>query len=397
MNILYYCDEYPPAKTGGIGSVTRIVAEEMVRRGHKVYVVGYYPYNYELPQYSEINGVGVYRLNMGLRKGLIRNKIYRNLHKVGLSNCFIQRELDYTEDFIRRLVADRDIDVLELTDYYAFDVARKKLRFRKFDVPTVLRVHGSLSFLNSLSGSEQRGCDVNDALHFMRCDYLSVVSRYSLQYIESNFDTEHFKGKNVIYNPVEEDFFHRCPPATDSRTILFVGRLIETKGCYSLLKAFDRIAPEYRDWKLVMAGSGNQKLAASFVSPENRAQVSFTGFCDREELKRQIDNCSFACFPSYFENFSMAALEVMARQKALIFTERTSGREVIDDGVDGLLVNPEDIGQIVGKLTLLIENRALRDRMADNAYFKVKNNFSTPAICDRMEEFYRSILAPKNR
>lgn len=107
----------------------------MVRRGHKVYVVGYYPYNYELPQYSEINGVGVYRLNMGLRKGLIRNKIYRNLHKVELSNCFIQRELDYTEDFICRLVADKDIDVLELTDYYAFDVARKKLRFRKFDVP----------------------------------------------------------------------------------------------------------------------------------------------------------------------------------------------------------------------------------------------------------------------
>lgn len=39
MNILYLCDEYPPAKTGGIGTVTKVVAEAMVQKGHTVYVL----------------------------------------------------------------------------------------------------------------------------------------------------------------------------------------------------------------------------------------------------------------------------------------------------------------------------------------------------------------------
>ena len=43
MNLLYYCSEYPPYKSGGIGTVTKIVAEELVRRGHNVSVIGYYP------------------------------------------------------------------------------------------------------------------------------------------------------------------------------------------------------------------------------------------------------------------------------------------------------------------------------------------------------------------
>ena len=45
MKILFYCNEYPPYPTGGIGSVTKIVAEELVKRGHEIFVVGYYPYN----------------------------------------------------------------------------------------------------------------------------------------------------------------------------------------------------------------------------------------------------------------------------------------------------------------------------------------------------------------
>lgn len=396
MNILYYCNEYPPFKTGGIGSVTKIVGEELAKRGHNVYVVGYYPYSDDLPEYSDINGVHIYRLNIGLRRGFIRRNIFRILHRLSLSNCIIQRELDYTENFIQELIVEKNIDILELTDFYTFNSAHRKLKFRKFNIPTILRVHGSISFINSLSGIRQKGCEINDALHFMRCDFLSAVSNYSLKYVENNFNTEHFIGKNVIYNPIEEEFLNQSNKLVDNKTILFVGKLTETKGCYSLLKAFNHVAPKYRDWKLIMVGKGDQKEAESFINPENKAQVSFLGFCSRDQLKQQIDNCSFVCIPTYFENFSMAALEVMARQKALIFTERTSGKEVVNDGDDGLLVNPENIEQIAEKISLLIEYPDLRNKIADNAYLKVKNNFLTPVICNKIETFYKGIITKNN-
>jgi glycogen synthase len=46
MNILYICDEYPPGPNGGIGSVVQNLARELVKQGHKVYVVGLYPIGY---------------------------------------------------------------------------------------------------------------------------------------------------------------------------------------------------------------------------------------------------------------------------------------------------------------------------------------------------------------
>ena len=44
MNILFYCDEYPPYITGGIGSVTQTVAEYLSSKGHNIYFIGYYPF-----------------------------------------------------------------------------------------------------------------------------------------------------------------------------------------------------------------------------------------------------------------------------------------------------------------------------------------------------------------
>ena len=63
MNILFSCDEYPPVKSGGIGTVTKIVAEELARRGHRVYVVSGVLPEVTLPAYTIDNGVRIYRLS----------------------------------------------------------------------------------------------------------------------------------------------------------------------------------------------------------------------------------------------------------------------------------------------------------------------------------------------
>ena len=68
-------------------------------------------------------------------------------------------------------------------------------------------------------------------------------------------------------------------------------------------------------------------------------QIKLFGFCDRKFVAHKIDECAFACIPSYFENFSMVPLEIMARTRCLIFTERTSGNEVIINNEDGYIVS----------------------------------------------------------
>ena len=81
MNILFSCDEYPPIKSGGIGVVTKTVAEELVKRGHRAFVVSGWPWGEKLPYVSKINGVDIYRLSyfQWLRYFCFLPERYRNL------------------------------------------------------------------------------------------------------------------------------------------------------------------------------------------------------------------------------------------------------------------------------------------------------------------------------
>ena len=87
----------------------------------------------------------------------------------------------------------------------------------------------------------------------------------------------------------------------------------------------------------------------------------------------------------------MAALEVLARKKALIYTCRTSGPELIEDGQNGLLVDPDDIMQLFLKMRLLLSDPELCDRLAENGYNMCHRRFSTEAIIPQMESFYKEV------
>lgn len=394
MNILFYCDEYPPMKTGGIGSITKIVAEKLVSMGHKVFVVGYYESSTKKIIKEIINGVYIYRINLGYRKGRIKTFLCKVLFHFGILGGVIQKEVSFLEKFIQGVIKSENIDVLELTDFYKFNfLSSKKIKFIKFDIPTVLRIHGSVSFVNSQNGINKKCCKDNDSEHFNRCDYILAVSKFSLDYVNDNFKLNKIANDNrkVIYNSIEDSFLQKSDHNVENKRILFLGKLIETKGCYSILKAFNKVSEQYPDWKLVMVGRGDVEKAKEYIHPNFLERVEFLGYLNREEIKSQIDLCSFACIPTYFENFSMAALEVMARNKALIFTNRTSGDEIITNGVDGLLVDPEDIEQITSCMLKLIENKGYRVDLADKGYNKIKREFLVSNIILLMEEFYKKI------
>ncbi len=391
MNLLFYCSEYPPYKAGGIGTVTKIVAEELVLRGHNVSVIGYYPDIKESFVEEWITGVKVIRYNLGYRNTRLKERMFVLLRKIGLSGFITKRELTFIEDKIEAFIHDNQIDILELTDYYPFALCNSKLTFRKFSVPTVLRIHGSASFIQNLLGRGRKIYDDNDERHFQRCDFVSSVSNYSMDYIRNNFCLTAIKNWEVIYNPIEDTFIKESVPV-DNDNILFIGKLTESKGCNSLVKAFNYCAEKNSDIQLRLVGKGDEMTVKALIDPRFIDRVHFLGYCDRERVKEEIDSCSFACIPSYFENFSMVPLEIMARKKTIIYTSRTSGSEIINDGYDGFIVNPEEIIQISEKIMLLVHDHKLRDEFALRAYKKIKERFSVTRIMQKLERFYSGIV-----
>lgn len=393
MNILFYCDEYPPYITGGIGSVTQIVAEYLSSKGHNIYVIGYYPFEEIKQEYTIQNGVHVYRYNLHYRDNCIKRNIFSRFLKGNFISTFIiQKEVSFIENKIQTLIKQKNIQLLELTDYFQFNKEAPNLKFQKFEVPVVLRIHGSAYFIvKNQKCKNQYYTKQNDSKHFERCNYITAVSSFALTSIINDFPELKEKEKNVIYNPISQDFLENISNQNSS-VILFIGKIIESKGCYSLLRAYNSVADKHPNVKLQLIGGGDIEKARTFIKPQHLDRVEFKGYCNHNEIKKAIDNCSFACIPTYFENFSMVALEVMSRQKALIYTTRTSGKEIIDDGIDGLLVDPTDIKGIEEKINFLIENESIKNKIAKNAYQKIKTQFSISIIAKQLEDFYSQII-----
>lgn len=390
MNILYVCSEYPPFRSGGIGSVTKIVAEAMVSKGHNVYVAGYYSSMKEHEIHEVENGVHIYRF-CRVHVTAFVNYLRLFLNKLHLVRPFIQRDLSYFESKIQNLIDSYGIDVLEIPDYYEFNIYNARLSFKTFSIPTVVRTHGAISFVESYSGRINKAAELNDHNHIARAQYLSFVSSFSRRYLSELVCLSTFAKEAVIFNPVE-DSFQYYNVASSNNVILFIGKMIETKGAISIIKAFNFFHKTHRSWKLRMLGGGNIELIQEEVDPDVMSSVTFLGYCGRDVVKKEIDNCSFACIPSYFETFGMVPLEVMARTRPVIFSNTTSGPELIDDSINGYLVDPKNISAIVDRMNKLADSDLVRDSFGKAAFKKVKDTFSSSIVISKMESFYLDII-----
>ncbi len=254
----------------------------------------------------------------------------------------------------------------------------------------IVRVHGSVSFLfHHVEGVENEEKTKQDKVIFDQADAICAVSEFSKRYVEERLCFN--KPIDVIYNPIEASAFE-SPKASEDQNILFFGKIAEMKGVFSLIKAFNIVAEKNPQVRLRLVGSGDIEGARRLVNPQFADRVEFVGFLPHERIADAIDEALFCVLPSYFENFSMAALEVLARRKALIYTKMASGKELIDDGENGFLVDPDNVGQIAEKMELLLSDAGLRHRLAENGYEMCRSRFSTETIIPKMEQYYQSVI-----
>ena len=120
--------------------------------------------------------------------------------------------------------------------------------------------------------------------------------------------------------------------------------------------------------------------------------IELKGFVLKEDLPFIYSNASCAVFPSYAESFSMAPMEAMAVGCPVIFTKRTSGPELITNGFDGLLVNPDNIQEIADAILFMLNNRLEAIEMGQKGYRRVKDFFNISFIADKHIEYYEYII-----
>ena len=174
-----------------------------------------------------------------------------------------------------------------------------------------------------------------------------------------------------------------------------VARLEPEKGHRYLVDAMPAILASAPDAWLAIVGEGSEadalRAQAHSLGPRVAERVVLTG--RREDVSAVTADLAVAVVPSLREAQGISILEAMARRRPVVASAVGGIPEVITDGVDGLLVPPEDSAALAAAIGSLLADPALADRLGEAGYRTVAERFSIDAQVKRIEAVYDEELA----
>jgi phosphatidylinositol alpha-mannosyltransferase len=177
--------------------------------------------------------------------------------------------------------------------------------------------------------------------------------------------------------------------------ILFVGRLEKRKGFEYLLKAFRFVKAAFPEARLLVVGRYDKEDVEPFewyVQHHRLSDVHFIGYVPPEELPRYYHTATLCCVPSTgFESFGIVLLEAMASGVPVVASDIAGYREVLTDGVEGVLVPPANIDALASAIIGLLKDPDRRRAMAEQGQAKARR-YNWDRIAQQVMEYYEVLL-----
>lgn len=180
----------------------------------------------------------------------------------------------------------------------------------------------------------------------------------------------------------------------DDLVIGNIGRISVQKGQSYLIRAVDLVRRELPNVKLLIVGTpepdGTYENLRSMVAQLGlEERVVFAGY--RDDIGSVLATVDIFALPSLWEGFGLVLLEAMSMGKPIIASNVDSIPEIVEDGVQGILVPPRDVEALAKAIMQLACSPELRDRMAAAGPHRVER-FSVQRMVDETIELYDSLL-----
>jgi glycosyltransferase involved in cell wall biosynthesis len=327
--------------------------------------------------------------------GKTKEAIWSTVH--GLNGADVAADLFWSEDFteyafynritserIRKLDAKHDFDLFYIHDFQQLPVGQMIDSLK----PKIFRWH--------IPFDAKRIPENWRAILVRYLDAYDLVVVSCEQY-RKGLKALGFRGKvRLLYPYVDPGEYSRPAPAEaeaacrpfglepEDVVVLVVARMDPAKAQDRVIRAVARLARRYPRLRLVLIGNGSFSSSAGGVGLSKSAvwqarlreeakelhiaeKVLFTGHVPQHLLDCFYERCAFTVLPSVNEGFGLVVVESWLHRRPTLITDRAGVAELIEDGQNGLLFDPEDPSALTRQMERLLKSRRLSDDLARNA------------------------------
>lgn len=223
-----------------------------------------------------------------------------------------------------------------------------------------------------------------------------VLSTRMQNYVKNNgFD---LPGMQLVPNGVDTVRFHPAPAnltdAKRARTVVCVSKLRYEKGIDVLLQAWHLVHEQEPDARLIIVGDGPiqphlQQMADALGITDS---VEFAGL--QSDVPAQLHRATINVLPSRWEGMPNALLEAMGSGLACVATRVSGSEDIIQSGVNGQLVEPEDYEGMAQALLQLLRDPALVQEYAQAARATIEQHYTLEQVINMYTTIYQRLTTP---
>jgi phosphatidylinositol alpha-mannosyltransferase len=201
---------------------------------------------------------------------------------------------------------------------------------------------------------------------------------------------------DIVPNTVDTTKFSHKPLYNKPLRVVFLGRLVERKGCEYLLRALKEVKQKYPnlEFEAIIAGKGQlfSKLQ-KYAHDNNLSNVKFTGFVDEKDKPALLASADIAVFPSTGgESFGIVLIEAMAAGSRVVIGGDNVGYRSVLGTNEKLLVKPQNTHEFAERIHYYLTNEKARN----DAHKWLQSQtilYDTNTVGKKIESIYTSLLA----
>jgi colanic acid/amylovoran biosynthesis glycosyltransferase len=230
--------------------------------------------------------------------------------------------------------------------------------------------------------------------------FLCVSDFIRKQAIDAGFPPEKLL---VHYIGIDRTLFYPPPEAAATDSVLFVGRLVEMKGCEYVLRAMRAVQASRPGTELTIIGDGPLRTELDGLAMKLQVKCKFLGMQPSATIRQMLRKTRLFCLPSvttwdgHVEGLGIVTLEAQAMGVPVVSTYHAGIPEGVADGVTGTLVPERDSEKLAAAILQLLEDRDLWKRYHLATQDHIDRKFDLHKQTALLEDIYSELICEPGR